>query len=78
LNATRVGKAMGTSAAMANTLLAKFGFQVRNSRGEWELTESGKAWAEALPFVNNGHSGYQILWNPAVAQELIREMTTAA
>jgi len=23
-----------------------------------------------LPYSRNGHSGYQILWNPAVADEL--------
>ena len=28
------------------------------------------AWAEAMPFSRNGHSGYQILWNPAVADQL--------
>jgi hypothetical protein len=34
------------------------------------LTEAGEAWAEAMPYSRNGHSGYQILWNPAVAGEL--------
>jgi len=23
-----------------------------------------------MPYSRNGHSGYQILWNPSVAQEL--------
>ncbi len=32
--------------------------------------EAGEAWAEAMPYSRNGHSGYQILWNPAVADEL--------
>jgi hypothetical protein len=44
--------------------------QVRNDRDEWELTEAGEAWAEAMPYSRNGHSGYQILWNPAVAVQL--------
>jgi hypothetical protein len=70
LNATKVSQALGISAAMANKLLAGKGLQVRNERGEWELTENGKAWAEALPYVNNGHSGYQILWNPAATEKL--------
>ena len=39
-------------------------------RDEWELTEAGEAWAEAMPYSRNGHSGYQILWNPAVAEQL--------
>jgi hypothetical protein len=43
---------------------------LRNERDEWELTEAGEAWAEAMPFSRNGHSGYQILWNPAVAEQL--------
>jgi hypothetical protein len=46
------------------------GLQFRNDRDEWELTEAGEAWAEAMPYSRNGHSGYQILWNPAVAEQL--------
>ena len=42
----------------------------RNERDEWELSEAGEQWAEAMPFSRNGHSGYQILWNPAVAEQL--------
>lgn len=49
-----------------NDRLAEMGLQVRNDRDEWELTEEGRAWGEALPYSRNGHSGYQILWNPAV------------
>ena len=51
-------------------MLAAGGFQFRNERDEWELTEAGEAWAEAMPYSRNGHSGYQILWNPAVAEQL--------
>jgi hypothetical protein len=51
-------------------MLAAAGLQFRNDRDEWELTESGEAWAEAMPYSRNGHSGYQILWNPAVAEQL--------
>ena len=43
---------------------------LRNERDEWELSEAGEQWAEAMPFSRNGHSGYQILWNPAVAEQL--------
>ena len=51
-------------------MLAANGFQVRNDRDEWELTEAGKAWAESLPFSRNGHSSYQILWNPAITEQV--------
>ena len=70
LNATQLGKLAGLSAKTTNLRLANLGLQVRNERDEWELTEIGEAWAEAMPYSRNGHSGYQILWNPTVAQEL--------
>lgn len=70
LNATQLGKLIGLSAKTTNLRLANLGLQVRNERDEWELTEPGEAWAEAMPYSRNGHSGYQILWNPSVAQEL--------
>lgn len=70
LNATQLGKLLNRSAKATNQLLASHGFQFRNDRDEWELTDAGEAWAEALPYSRNGHSGYQILWNPAVAEEL--------
>lgn len=70
LNATQLGKLVGLSAKTTNLRLAAFGLQFRNDRDEWELTEAGEAWAEAMPYSRNGHSGYQILWNPAVATQL--------
>ena len=70
LNATQLGKLLSRSAKATNQLLASSGLQFRNDRDEWELTEAGEAWAEAMPYSRNGHSGYQILWNPAVADEL--------
>ena len=69
-NATQLGKLAGSSAKAANQRLALLGLQFRNERDEWELTDAGKAWAEAMPFSRNGHSGYQILWNPAVVDQL--------
>jgi len=69
-NATQLGKLAGISAKTANQRLARLGLQFRNERDEWELTDAGKAWAEAMPFSRNGHSGYQILWNPAVVEQL--------
>ena len=70
LNATQLGKLLSRSAKATNQLLASGGLQFRNDRDEWELTEAGEAWAEAMPDSRNGHSGYQILWNPAVAEQL--------
>ncbi len=70
LNATQLGKLLNRSAKATNQLLASHGLQLRNERDEWELTEAGEAWAEAMPFSRHGHSGYQILWNPAVAAQL--------
>ena len=70
LNATQLGKLLNRSAKATNQLLASHGLQLRNERDEWELTEAGEAWAEALPYSRHGHSGYQILWNPAVAEQL--------
>ena len=67
LNATQLGKLLNRSAKAMNVRLASCGLQRRNARDEWELTEAGRKWAEALPFSRNGHSSYQILWNPAVA-----------
>jgi prophage antirepressor-like protein len=71
LNATQLGKLINASAKATNRRLAGLGLQLRNERDEWELTDAGQAWAEALPFSRNGHSGYQILWNPAVADQLV-------
>ena len=70
LNATQLGKLLNCSPKATNRLLSERGLQFRNDRDEWELTEAGDAWAEAMPYSRNGHSGYQILWNPAVAEQL--------
>lgn len=70
LNATQLGRLLDLSAKATNQRLAHHGLQLRNERDEWELTEAGEAWAEAMPYSRNGHSGYQILWNPAVAEVL--------
>ena len=70
LNATQLGRLLGLSAKATNQRLAQHGLQFRNERDEWELTEAGEAWAEAMPYSRNGHSGYQILWNPLVAERL--------
>jgi prophage antirepressor-like protein len=72
-NATRLGELLRLSARCTNLHLAEQGLRFRNGRGDWELTEAGRRWGEALPFCRNGRSGYQILWNPAVAEILQEE-----
>ncbi len=71
LNATQLGQRLGMAARVMNQHLAACGLQLRNARDEWELSERGQQWAEALPYCRQGHSGYQILWNPAVV-EIVR------
>ncbi|UIX82544.1 BRO-N domain-containing protein [Xylella fastidiosa] len=70
LNATQLGKQLHCSAKEANQLLASAGLQFRNERDEWALTEAGRVWGEAIPYSRNGHSSYQILWNPTVLDSL--------
>ena len=70
LNPTQLGKLANLSANTTNLRLAALGLQYRNDRDEWELTEAGEVWAEAMPYSRNGHSGYQILWNPTVVEQL--------
>lgn len=70
MNPTSLGEHLGLSARAVNRCLSVLGYQRRNERDEWELTEAGQAWGEALPYSRNGHSGYQILWNPAVLEQL--------
>ena len=70
MNPTKLGQQLGMAARSVNARLAAMGLQLRNERDEWELTEAGQAWGEALPYSRNGHSGYQILWNPAVIDQM--------
>ena len=72
VNPTKLGEQIGLSARAVNLRLSVLGFQSRNDRDEWELTDAGQAWGEALPYSRNGHSGYQILWRPEVA-DLLKE-----
>lgn len=70
MNPTKLGQQLGMATRSVNARLAAMGLQMRNDRDEWELTEAGRAWGEALPYSRNGHSGYQILWNPAVIDQM--------
>lgn len=57
-----------------NQALAELGFQyqVEDSKGRkiWRLTDGGKKYGEEMPYVRNGHSGYQIKWNEKVIEKL--------
>lgn len=70
MNPTQVGELLGLTARTVNLRLQALNFQFKNDRDEWELTEAGKDWAEALPYSRHGHSGYQILWNPEVIHKI--------
>ncbi|WP_338869360.1 Bro-N domain-containing protein [Myxococcus stipitatus] len=66
LNATQLGQKLGLSARKMNLRLEACGLQRRNEREEWELTDAGRDYAEAVPFSRNGHAAYQLLWRPEV------------
>ena len=72
LNATKIGLLLDPtlSAKSINKRLAAAGLQTHCPRNGWELTTAGRRWGEALPFSNGKRSGYQILWNPAVADQI--------
>ena len=73
LNPTQIGEQVCLSAKAINVRLRDLGLQFRNERGDWELTEPGQRFGEAIPYMRNGHSGYQILWKPEVIDQ-IREV----
>ncbi len=73
LNPTGLEQLLGMKARITNEHLATCGLQVRNQRGEWELTDAGSPWGEALPSYRGANSGYQILLNPAVVA-VVREL----
>ncbi|WP_426749932.1 BRO-N domain-containing protein [Myxococcus sp. Y35] len=66
LNATELGQKVRLSARKMNLRLEACGLQRRNEREEWELTDAGRDYAEAVPFSRHGHAAYQILWRPDV------------
>ena len=72
-NPTGLGQLLGMKAGVTNENLDACGLQVRNQRGEWELTDAGLRWGEALPYCRQEQSGYQIMWNPAFVA-VVREL----
>jgi len=72
LNATEIGKRIGLKPTEANKLLEDNGLQAKID-GSWRLTDAGKKYAEEMPYLCHGHSGYQIQWNEAVVNELDKQ-----
>lgn len=67
MNATAVGLKVGLSAIDVNKRLAALGLIEKDPCGKgWILTDAGAKHGEARPYVNNGHSGYDIKWRPSV------------
>ena len=70
---SEIGKRLNMNAAKTNLLIAGMGLQEK-SDGEWRLTEAGRDSGEEMPYVRNGHSGYQIRWNESVVDLLKTSM----
>ena len=72
-NATNLGKELQNrvnsqkpiSAIKVNDVLCTLGYQTK-IQGKWELTDSGKEYANSFAYEQNGHTGFQILWKSDV------------
>lgn len=72
-NATNLGKELQNrlltvkpiSAIKVNDALCTLGYQTK-IQGKWELTDSGKEYANSFAYEQNGHTGFQILWKSDV------------
>ena len=53
------------NAVEANKRLEAAGLMERHGK-HWRLTEKGRQYGEEKPYMNHGHSGYQIVWNDSV------------
>lgn len=71
LNATAVGKEIGLRPAEVNKKLEALGLIEKDPSGKgWVLTEAGTQYGEARPYVNHGHSGFDIKWRRSVFELL--------
>ena len=72
-NPTQIAKLVGLKSAQeVNKKLVELGLQEKNGDDGYILTEEGKKYGEAIPFNNNGHSGYQILWNDSLINLILK------
>ena len=61
---------------MVNDYLKEMGLQYKDKY--WKLTKDGKEYGEYIPFSNNGHTGYRILWKDGIIKELNRYLEKGA
>ena len=73
LTPTDIGKQIGVPAKKVNENLINAGLQVKDGKG-YRLTDEGKKYAEAMPYMRNGHSGYQIKWTPKTVTFLLEKV----
>jgi len=66
ITAAQLGQKAGLSVHTMNLRLEACGLQRRNEHEEWELTDAGQDYAEAVPRSLQDHSAYQLLWRPEV------------
>ncbi|WP_181791346.1 BRO-N domain-containing protein [Myxococcus llanfairpwllgwyngyllgogerychwyrndrobwllllantysiliogogogochensis] len=66
LNAMQLGQRVGLSAPKMNLRLEACGLQRQAASGEWELTDAGWEYAEAVPLSPHEHSACELLWRPEV------------
>jgi len=72
---TQIGKLIGQkngtikySAKKVNKLLIKYGLQEKDIKGNYSLTKKGKNYGVAIPYFNNGRTGYQVKWSDKVLE----------
>nr|WP_253816220.1 BRO family protein [Myxococcus xanthus] len=66
LTAMQLGQRVGLSAPKMNLRLEACGLQRQAASGEWELTDAGWEYAEAVPLSPDEHSICELLWRPDV------------
>ncbi|MCP3163202.1 hypothetical protein [Myxococcus qinghaiensis] len=66
LNAMQLGQRVGLSAPKMNLRLEACGLQRQAASGEWELTDAGWEYAEAVPLSPHDHSACELLWRSEV------------
>lgn len=74
LNATELGQKLGMLGRATNNHLEVLKWQWKDKNGDWRLTDEGRKYGEEMPYMRNGHSGYQIRWSEK-AVEFLTEAT---
>ena len=63
LTPTQIGALTGKSAQYVNKRLCALGFQKKDFRGGYILTDKGREYGKLVPYEVNGHKYYQIKWD---------------